>query len=356
MNASHPVPNTPAALGFAMPPEWEPHDGCLMAWPARRDLWQGRLEEAQVEYAAVARAIARFEPVLMACPPGTAADVERRCGPGVEPLEIPIDDSWARDSGPIFVRHRDGRLAIVDFRFNAWGERWHPYGDDDLLPTRIADHLGLPVFHAPLVLEGGSFFVDGAGLLLATEQCLLNPNRNPDLDRAGIETGLRDHLGVDRIAWIPFGHSTDVGPSGTDGHVDGVAQMLGPGHVLLEVRSNRASPEHDRGVANLAALQGAVGADGHPLTITTFDPGWDGAVSYLNLYLATGAAIVPVAGDERDRPALDALAAILPDREIVGVPGRVLAFGGGGPHCITQQIPAGAYDAGPTRTGARTDG
>jgi agmatine deiminase len=343
-------PLSPSAAGFTMPPEWDPHDGCLMAWPVRRDLWGDALDAAKVEYAAVARAVARFEPVLMACPPGSAREAAGACGPGVEPLELPIDDSWARDSGPIVVRHRtDGRPAIVDFRFNAWGERWHPYADDDLLPTRIAAHLGLPVYRSPLVLEGGSFFVDGDGLLLTTEQCLLNPNRNPVLDRAGIEQRLRDDLGVERIAWIPYGHSTDVGPEGTDGHVDGVALFLGPGRVLLEVRGDPASREHERGIANLAALRAVRRPDGRPLEIATFDPGWDGPVSYLNLYLANGAAIVPVAGDERDRPALDRLAELLPDREIVAVPGRVLAFGGGGPHCITQQLPVGAWPAGRIR-------
>lgn len=341
-----------------MPPEWEPHDGCLMAWPCRRELWGQRLDSAKEEYAAVARAVARFERVLMACPPGTAREVERRCGPGVEAFEVPIDDSWARDSGPIFIRHADGRLAVVDFAFNAWGERWHPYAADDELPGAVADRLGLPVFRASLVLEGGSFFVDGTGLLLATEQCLLNPNRNPGLDRAGIERALRAYLGVATIAWIPFGHSTDVGPEGTDGHVDGVAQVIGPGHVLLEVRRDPASREHDRGLENLTRLEAARGPDGGPIRVTTFDPGWDGPVSYLNLYLANRAAIVPVADDERDRRALDALAAVFPDRAIVSVPGRLLAFGGGGPHCITQQIPAGAwpggaraYDAAAPRTG-----
>jgi agmatine deiminase len=313
-----------------------------MAWPDRRDLWGPLLSQAKAEYAAVARAIARFEPVLMVCPPGTRREVEAALGERIETLELPIDDSWTRDNGPIFVRDLDGRHAVVNFRFNAWGERWHPYADDDLLPVRIGEHLGLPVFHAPLVLEGGSFFVDGQGTLLTTEQCLLNPNRNPDLDRAGIEAALREYLGVRNVVWIPYGHSGDVGPQGTDGHVDGVALMLGPGHVLLEVRADPASPEHERGQANLARLRDATDADGQPLTVSAFDPGWDGPVSYLNLYPANGAAIVPVAGDEQDTPALEALAALLPDRAIVSVPGRVLALGGGGPHCITQQIPAGA--------------
>jgi agmatine deiminase len=332
---------TPAEQGFAMPAEWEPHAGCLMQWPARADLWEGSLDAAWTEYAVVARAIAAFEPVVMVCPPGAAAQVRDLCGGGVTPWEIPIDDSWARDSGPVFVRGRDGELAVVSFIFNAWGERWHPYADDDALPGRVAERLGLPLFQAPMVLEGGAYFVDGAGSLITTEQCLLSPNRNPTMSRAQIEQTLRDHLGVSTIIWLPFGHSLDTGPAGTDGHVDGVAQWVSPGRILLELPSDPASSEFDRSRANLAALQSALLADGSAIEILPLDPGSDGEVSFANHYLADGAVIVPVNGDSRDDAPLAALGAIYPDREIVGVPAGVLALGGGGPHCITQQVPLG---------------
>jgi agmatine deiminase len=239
------------------------------------------------------------------------------------------------------VRDAHGEVAVVSFRFNAWGERWHPYADDDELPRRVAGRLGLKVFEAPMVLEGGAFFVDGEGTLLTTEQCLLNPNRNPDLDRAGIERVLGDSLGVSTVLWLPFGHSLDVGPEGTDGHIDGVAQWVAPGRVLLEVTSDPTSTEYARSRENLAALQGAVDATGRVVEVVAFDPGPDSDVSFANHYLANGAVIVPVNGDSRDDAPLAGLAEIYPDREIVGVPGAVLAFGGGGPHCITQQIPAG---------------
>jgi agmatine deiminase len=312
-----------------------------MAWPSRRELWGERLPEAMADYAQVARAIAAYEPVLMACPPGSAGVVRDLCGEGVIPWEVPLDDSWARDSGPSFVRNADGEVAVVSFRFNAWGERWHPYADDDELPRRVAGRLGLKVFEAPMVLEGGAFFVDGEGTLLTTEQCLLNPNRNPDLDRAGIERVLGDSLGVSTVLWLPFGHSLDVGPEGTDGHIDGVAQWVAPGRVLLEVTSDPTSTEYARARENLAALQGAVDAAGRVVEVVAFDPGPDSDVSFANHYLANGAVIVPVNGDSRDDAPLAGLAKVYPDREIVGVPGAVLAFGGGGPHCITQQIPAG---------------
>ncbi|MFN8631593.1 MAG: agmatine deiminase family protein [Chloroflexota bacterium] len=340
---------TPADLGFAMPPAWAPHAATLMAWPCRVALWEDQLEAAKDEFAAVARAIAAFEPVLMACPPGTAADVSRRVGPtehGVEPLEIPIDDSWARDSGPVCVVDREGRVAAVGFTFNAWGRRWEPYADDARLPERVAAHLGMRLFHAPMVLEGGAIEVDGEGTLLTTEQCLLNPNRNPAMGREAIEQTLRAYLGAERVVWLPFGQETDCGPAGTDGHIDGVAAFLAPGRVLLDVREDPASPEHRASRANLAALRDARDARGRPIEVVAFDPGPFATVPYANHYLVNGGVIVPLGGDAAgDAAALEALAAAYPGRELVGVPARVLDAGGGGPHCITSPIPAGPVAA-----------
>ena len=333
--------DTPAAAGFSMPPEWAPHAGCLMAWPSRRELWTERLAEAKRDYATVARAIANFEPVIMICNPGDAGEVKDLCGGGIENLEIPIDDSWVRDSGPVFVRDRAGHVAAVKFGFNAWGERWHPYDRDASLPDRIADHLGMRIFEAPLVLEGGSFIVDGEGTLITTEQCLLNPNRNPSLDRDQIEQALKDYLGVTTIVWLSSGHSLDIGPEGTDGHVDGVAQYVSPGHVALEAPSDPDDPEYEGGQANLERLSSARDARGRSFRVSQLDPRPGASVSYANFYLANGGVIVPVGDDGADRHALDFIAALYPGREVVGVPGATLAFGGGGPHCITQQIPEG---------------
>jgi agmatine deiminase len=332
---------TPAAAGFSMPPEWAPHAACLMAWPTRRELWKDRFDDALRDYAAVARAIAGFEPVLMVCRPGRRSEVRAHCGAAVDVLELPIDDSWTRDSGPVFVRDAAGRVAAVQFRFNAWGDRWHPHAGDARLPERIAAHLEMRLFRAPFVLEGGSFLVDGEGTLITTEQCLLNPNRNPDLTHDEIEQGLRDYLGVTTVVWLPVGHSLDVGPEGTDGHVDGVAQYVAPGHVLLEAPADPAASEYRTGQANLDRLRAARDARSRPFKVSVLDPGPGASLSYANHYLANGAVIVPVADDAIDRPVLDFLATVYPDREVVPVPGATLSFGGGGPHCITQQIPEG---------------
>ena len=332
--------DTPLASGFAMPAEWDVHAGCLIAWPARAQLWGSRLDAAKAEYAAVARAIADFEPVLMVCNPGQEAEVANACGAAIEALPIPINDSWARDSGPIFVRDGAGTVALVDFRFNAWGERWHPHDDDDALPAAVAAHLGVRRFAAPMVLEGGAIIVDGEGTLLTTEQCLLNPNRNPGMPRTQMEQVLHEYLGASRVVWLGDGHSLDVGPAGTDGHIDGIAQYVAPGHLLLEAPQDPRSAEYASSQENLARLRSARDAAGRPFVVSLLDPGADPDASYVNGYVANGAVIVPVGGREQDKAALEVIAALYPGREVVGVTGDVLAEGGGGVHCITQQIPA----------------
>ncbi len=335
------IDRTPAAAGFAMPAEWDQHAGCLMSWPARRELWGGHLDDAKRDYAAVARAVAAFEPVTMVCPPGSSADVRNRCGASVTPLEAPLDDSWMRDNGPTFVRNDAGEVAIVGFAFNAWGERWHPYDSDAMVPERLADHFGVPLFRAPMVLEGGSFFVDGEGTVLTTEQCLLNPNRNPSMSREQIEQGLRDYLGASTVIWLPLGQSLDVGPEGTDGHIDGIAQYVAPGRIVLEAPSSPDASEFENGRRNLAALKGAVDATGREVDIAILDAGPGESKAYCNYYIANGGVVVPVSGSSSDAAALEFIAGLHPDREVVGVPGEVIARGGGGPHCITQQIPVG---------------
>src|SRR3954466_9790139 len=175
--------DTPRATGLAMPAEWAEHERTLMCWPARSELWGAGLAEAKRDYAEIARAIAAFEPVLMVAPPGARDEALRMCGHGVEVTEIPIDDSWVRDSGPIFVTGAGGRRAGVDFGFNGWGGKFEPYDRDDALPRAALAELGVGPLEAPPVLEGGSICVDGEGTLITTAQCLLHPSRNPELER-----------------------------------------------------------------------------------------------------------------------------------------------------------------------------
>jgi agmatine deiminase len=339
---------TPRDDGFAMPAEFARHQATWMSWPTQRSLWGSHLDAARDDWATTARAVAPFEPVVMVCQPGEAADVRRRCGEGVEALEMPIDDSWLRDNGPIFVTNTQGELALVHFGFNSWGEKYLPYDRDARLPELLSSHFGVRRYRAPFVLEGGSFFVDGEGTLLTTEQCLLNPNRNPSMSREEIEDGLRTFLGVDEVVWLPHGLVED---RDTDGHIDGLAQLVRPGAVMIAVAAGEDDPNAPRFEEDREILQGA--KDARDRSFEVLDGpvnGWaelEGigpiVIPYMNHYLANGAVIVPVGDIPEDDAALELLGKAYPDREVVGVPGALVSFGGGGPHCITQQVPAGTF-------------
>ena len=334
---------TPRADGFAMPAEWEPHQCCFMAWPARPSLWGELFGQAKLDYAEVARTIAGFEPVVMICRPGAAADVIRHCGSSVQVTEIEIDDSWTRDSGPVFVTSGQGEVAAVDFGFNSWGGKYLPYDRDAALGRALADVLGTRYYRAPFVLEGGAFFTDGEGTLVTTEGPVLDPNRNPDASRGQFEQVASDYLGIDRVLWLVAFPDRD-----TDGHIDGIAQYARLAQLLLLVPGDEEHENYGYAQENLARLAGAADARGRRLEVIQFDvtataqaDGGPLDVPYLNCYLANGGVVVPVAGSPSDEIALARLGEVFADREVVGVPGAALSYGGGGPHCITQQMPLG---------------
>ena len=332
---------TPREDGFSMPAEWEPHEACLMEWPTvtREAFWAERFEEAKRDYATVANAIAAFEPVVMVCDPQQQAEVRRFCGDGVEALPLPIDDSWMRDNGPIFVRDAAGGIALVHFGFNSWGRSTCRTTETPRSPGTSPRTSACVATRPRFVLEGGSFFVDGEGTLVTTEQCLLNPNRNPTLSREEIEQGLRDYLGVEAIVWLGLGHSTD---RDTDGHIDGIAPYLAPATVALLLPEDPDDPDHERGRDNLDRLRRARDARGRAFEVIPFETDPPGRVPYLNFYLANdGGLVMPIAERPEDEQALEQIAKMFPDREVVPVPGNCLNEGGGGPHCITQQRPAG---------------
>jgi agmatine deiminase len=329
-------PEQPRAHGTRLPAEWERHERTLMGWPCRPELWGETIGQARSDYATVANAIAEFEPVTMIANPGADARQARAaCSSRVEIMELPLNDSWLRDCGPIYVRGPDGRRAI-HFRFNAWGGKFPPWDADAAVGGLIAERLGDPVVRAPLVLEGGSICANGDGVILTTEQCLLNPNRNPDLSRAQIEEALRNFLGADKTIWLGQGLLED---RDTDGHVDLIAAFTRPDQVLLQtVRPDNANFENcEQNRARLEAAGLAVLEMPHLPYATV--AGETVASGYLNFYICNGAVIVPAAGVDTDTEAMAIIAAAYPGREVVPVPGVVLAFGGGGPHCITQQVP-----------------
>ena len=308
-----------------------------MGWPCRPELWGDTLEQARADYAAVANAVAAFEPVTMIANPGAdAAGARAACGSGVEIVELGLDDSWLRDSGPIYV-YAGGVRQARHFGFNAWGEKFPPWDRDAAVGGLIARELGDPVVTSSLVLEGGSILTDGTGTLLTTEQCLLNENRNPTWSREQIEDELKARLGVQRIVWLGMGLLED---RDTDGHVDMIAAFVAPGEVLLQVAAPD-NPNHSHCVENRSRLKAA------GLSVRELEPlpyvevaGEPVVASYLNFYICNRGVIVPVTGADTDEQALATIADCYPGREVVSVPGRVIAFGGGGPHCITQQVPA----------------
>jgi agmatine deiminase len=318
--------------------EWEPHERTLMAWPCRLELWGSTFDQARADYAATANAIAEFEPVTMVANPGEqAAQARAACASSIEIVTLPIDDSWMRDSGPIYV-YRDGSERVaMHFRFNAWGGKFPPWDRDAAVGALIAKELGDEVVPVPMVLEGGSILTDGAGTLLTTEQCLLNPNRNPALDREAIEQLLGSHLGVERFVWLGQGLVED---RDTDGHIDLIAAFAPDGGVLLQLVDPR-NPNFDHCQGNKARLQEAgIEVLEMPFLPYVHVAGERVAAGYMNFYICNGAVIVPVTGAETDEAALKVIGRAYPGREVVPVPGAVLAYGGGGPHCITQQVPA----------------
>jgi agmatine deiminase len=321
-----------------MPAEWAPHERTIMCWPARETMWQERFTQAQADHAEVANAIAAFEPVLMASDPRHAAEARRLCGENVEVVEIPIDDSWARDSGPIFVTG-DGERAGIQFGFNGWGEKFTPYDDDAQFATRVLETLGEARRDATdFILEGGSITVDGEGTLITTEQCLFEEHRNPQLAREEIEAELRAHLGVERVIWLGLGLVED---DDTDGHVDNICAFVEPGKVVLQTVTDEANPNYEPSQDNLRRLRDA-GLEVVELPWLPYVTGEEPAVvvPYTNFYICNGGLIVPTRGEETDAEALALIASLYPGREAVAVAGETLALGGGGVHCITQQVPA----------------
>jgi len=330
-----------------MPAETAAHERTVMCWPARQDLYGELMADAEAAHAEVARAIAGFEPVTMIAAPGAGPAAQERCGGGVEVIELPIDDSWFRDTGPIYVASPDGRRRVaLDWGFNAWGGKFPPWDRDAEVARRWADHAGHEVRSVPMVLEGGGIAVDGEGTLVTTEQCLLHPNRNPDLTRAQIEERLHGELGVTTIVWLPHGLALD---DDTDGHVDNIAAFPRPGTLVVQGCDDEAEDDWLRCNVNRRCAEGAIDAAGRPIKVVvvpvlpyTEVGGMRVAVPYLNYYAGNGFVVVPVCGHPADADMVAVIAEQYPDREAIALDvGAILAYGGGGIHCITQQVPAG---------------
>ncbi|WP_110686462.1 agmatine deiminase [Salinicola aestuarinus] len=357
-------PVSPARQGFRMPAEFAPHDACWMLWPQRPDNWRLGAKPAQRAFVEVARVIAESETVIVGASDEQYENARDQLPPPVRVVELSSNDAWMRDVGPTFVTHPDGRLAVVDWDFNAWGGLggglYFPWDKDQRIRRKIAGMLGVPCFSAPMVLEGGAIHVDGEGTLITTEECLLNPNRNPALTRDAQQTLLAEYLGIEKVIWLPAGCYQDE----TDGHVDNLCCFVAPGVVALTWTDDTADPQHAISQRALAVLENESDARGRRLTVhklpqpgplhlaeeeasgvdrlSSSRPRRAGdrlAGSYVNFYIGNRIVAMPLLDPRWDEIARERLQALFPERRVVGVPAREILLGGGNIHCITQQQP-----------------
>lgn len=339
--------------GRRMPAEWEPHRRTWMAFPPPNATFGAEgspgLEAARAAWAEVATTISRYEPVILLAGPGRAAAAARRLvPPAVTVVEQPLDDAWARDTGPTFTVDGGDRLGAVDWVFNGWGAQdWACWDADRALAGAVAARAGARVRSSTLTNEGGGLAVDGAGTVLLTETVQLDPHRNPGWDRARVEAELHAQLGTTRAVWLPRGLTRDYDRYGTRGHVDMVAAFVRPGLVAAHAQPDPDHPDHVPMKELAAVLRAGRDATGRPLevveiaapTVLEVDGGAAG-YSYLNHYVGNGFVVAGVFDDPRDVEALGLLARLYPGRRIEPVDARVLFANGGGVHCVTQQQPA----------------
>ena len=361
----------PRRDGYRMPGEFERHSGCWMLWPERPDNWRLGAKPAQAAFTAVATAIAGSEPVTVGASAAQFANARRMLPASVRVVELSSDDAWMRDVGPTFVIDARGGVRGVDWRFNAWGGLnggiYFPWDLDDAVAHKVLEVEGRDRYRAPFVLEGGAIHVDGQGTLLTTEECLLNPNRNPHLTRAEIEALLARYLNIETVVWLGRGVHLDE----TDGHVDNLCAYVRPGEVVLTWTDDRSDPQYEISRDALERLMQARDARGRrfkvhklvqpgPLHMTREEAGGVDVVegsqprnagarlagSYVNFYVGNRRVVVPLLDPKRDGAALRKIRELFPRREVVGVPGREILLGGGNIHCITQQVPAARRRAG----------
>jgi len=357
----------PARDGFRMPGEFERHAGCWLLWPERPDNWRLGAQPAQRAFAQVAAAIAESEPVSVGVSARQYAHARAALTAAVRVVELSSNDAWMRDVGPTVVIDQRGRRRGVDWRFNAWGGLrgglYSPWDLDDAVAGKVCEIEGMPRYRAPLILEGGSIHSDGQGTVIVTEQCLLNPNRNPELSRAEIEALLREYLGVELILWLGEGVYADE----TDGHVDNLCAYVRPGEVCLTWSDDRRDPQYHISRDALERLSQARDARGRrfkvhrlmqpgPLTTTAEEAEGVDAIegsrprragdrlagSYVNFYIANRHIVMPLLDRRRDAAAAAVLKRAFGSRRVIGIPAREILLGGGNIHCITQQMPQAA--------------
>jgi agmatine deiminase len=344
---------TPQKEGFFQPAEWSLHDACWLAWPSAGDLWQENLPGAQAEFVDLCRAIVNLDPATQ-IPRGESleilvlnskakADAQKALsGLPVRFHDIPFGDIWLRDTAPIFLTNAAGKLSSAKFKFNGWGGKYSlPH--DDQVSTAIQAKVDALHFEFPWVLEGGSIEVDGEGTCLTSEQCLLNPNRNPSFSKSDIEKALCESIGVSKVLWLKDGLLNDH----TDGHIDTIARYVAPG-VIACMQANEETDPNFKVMEEIARdLETFTDAKGRKIKVVRVpSPGEitseDGDImpaSYLNFYIANSTVVVPTYGSAHDAQAVNAISKIFPNRKTIGSSAFSILSGGGAFHCITQQQP-----------------
>lgn len=332
-----------------MPAEWAPHHGTLLSWPRNAATWPGhKLARVELVFVEIVKALTPHEQVYICCggiePHVHALLEQHKTLHNVTLLPFATNDNWMRDHGPIFVLHKQtGHAAITGWEYNAWGGKYPPYDDDNRIPGHIAVHFGLPMVEPGIVMEGGSLEVDGLGTLLTTRACLLNKNRNPQLNQQQIEEYLCRYLGVERVLWLEDGIVGDD----TDGHIDDLTRLVSADTLVTIVESNPDDENYAILQHNLKDLQQMRSMLGQPYRIIQLpmppalvEDGERLPASYANYYVANNVVLLPTFGHPTDQVAADRLAECFPGREIVQIPSAHLLWGLGGIHCVTQQIPA----------------
>jgi len=335
---------TPAQLAYRMPAEWEPHVATWLSWPRREGIsFPDSFDRVLPTLRAMVEALIESENVCINVSSGTheaeAGQVLRGLSKErVTFYRIPTNEPWCRDHGPIFLtRKKEPRLAIVDWDYNAWGNKYPPFDLDEVVPTRVAEIFDLPVFYPRMILEGGAIEVNGAGALLTTESCLLNKNRNPDFSRQAIEKRLRDYLGVRQILWLGDGIAGDD----TDGHIDDLARFVSEGKVVTVIEEDGDDENFEPLQKNLTRLREMkIDILTLPMPRKIVREDLRLPASYANFYVANRCVLVPTFADPADEAALSILQRCFPTRRVIGIDCRELIWGLGTFHCLTQQQPA----------------
>jgi agmatine deiminase len=343
--------DSPKQAGYAFPAEWELHEATWLSWPHKEESWPGKIESIYAPYAEFIKVVAEGEKVRINIndeeTKAFALEHLQKAGADLSNIEFfdhPTNDAWCRDHGPAFLLNAEGtKKAVVDWGYNAWGEKYPPYDLDDVIPTKIANHFKLPLFTPDIVMEGGSVEFNGKGTILTTTACLLNENRNPHLSKYQIEQYLLEYYGAEQVLWLGDGIVGDD----TDGHIDDITRFVNEDSVITVIESNPLDENYLRLQENLEALKEMRLLNGKALNIyelpmpsPVIHEDTRLPASYANFYIANKSVVVPTFRDVNDQLALDILQKVFPERQVVGIDSTDIIWGLGSFHCLSQQEPA----------------